>query len=1679
MIAHLHFATVVDDDAVNDAATIAHADEYDPVANVDLAVTVTDNDTAGITLSALAAITEGSSGTYTIKLNAEPSSDVVISLTVSGSSEVTVADTDTVMTGVQNTLTFTSSNWSTAQTVTVNAGEDDDAVNDAATIAHAVVDASSADEYDPVANVDLAVTVTDNDTAGITLSALAAITEGSSGTYTIKLNAEPSSDVVISLTVSGSSEVTVADTDTVMTGVQNTLTFTSSDWSTAQTVTVEAAQDDDAVNDAATIAHAVVDASSADEYDPVANEDLAVAVTDDDTAGITLSALAAITEGESGTYTVKLNTQPSGDVVISLTASGSIEVTIADTDGEMAGVQNTLTFTSSNWSTPQTVTVNAGEDDDAVADAATITHAVVDTSSAAEYDPVANADLAVTVTDDDTAGITLSALAAITEGESGTYTVKLNTQPSGDVVISLTASGSIEVTIADTDGEMAGVQNTLTFTSSDWSTAQTVTVNAGEDDDAVNDAATIAHAVVDASSAAEYDPVANVDLVVSVTDDDTAGITVTATDPFTVAEGASATYTVKLNTQPSSDVVLALTSNNAEVTIADTDGEMTGVQNTLTFTSSDWNTAQTVTVNAADDDDAVADSATIAHAVVDDESADEYDPVANVDLAVSVTDDDTAGITVTATDPFTVGEGGSATYTVELDTEPSSDVVISLTVSGSSDVTVADTNTVMMGVQNTLTFTSSNWSTAQTATVNAGEDDDAVADSATIAHAVVDDESADEYDPVANVDLAVTVTDDDTAGITVSVTQLTVTEAAGTGRTATYTVKLNTQPTGDVTITPSSSAESAATVSGALTFTSSNWSTAQTVTVTGVDDAVDQGDTDRTATISHTVSGGDYGEVSAGSVSVSVTDDDTAGITVSVTQLTVTETAGAGRTATYTVKLNTQPTGNVTITASSSDDSAATVSGALTFTSTNWSTVQTVTVTGVDDAVDQGGTDRTATISHKVSGGDYGDVSAASVSVTVTDDDTAGVTVTADSPFTVLEGGSDIYTLKLNSEPTSDVVISLSSNNVEVTIADTDGETDGVQNTLTFTSSNWSMAQTVTVNAAQDDDTDEDSATITHASASSDTGYDGIEIPAVQVTVLEPSSAAVVPAMSISAVASPITEGQSAKFTITAHRASSEDKSVSVAVSLTPISVGASTVQTVTVSAGAIRGTLTVTTSDNLVDEPNRTITATIQDGTGYVVGTANTASVIVNDDDSVPGAPTGIQVVPGDGRVVVSWAAPLNTGSQPISRYIVEYGESSDFTASTTANTPNGSTTEFTIARLTNGVEYHFRVLAVNRVGTSLWSDPATGTPVASDTGRPPPDPTPTPTPVPTPGSTPDPTPMPTAVPTPGSTPDPTLTPTSVPTPGSTPDSTLTPTPVPTPGSTPDSTLTPTAVSTPGSTPDSTPTPTAVSPPGSTPDSTLMPTAVSPPGSTPDSTPTRTAVSPPGSTPDPTPTPTVVSTLGSTPAPTPTPTAVSTPGSTADPTPTPVPADATEIPPEDRISLAPSCWLLLALILAVLAALPLSRLARRPLRRQVAGLMRNILKVLAAIQLAWPTGLALLSGSADGMTGWDLAALLATQAVGAAGLVILARMGQPLSRRTAARAMALLVIALVSDLLLAATNLLGVTGGHWCLPLTLGLIPVIGLAYAYWNLRRPPTATYSRPVMPRSTMHGGGHRLL
>src|SRR5439155_1042172 len=139
-----------------------------------------------------------------------------------------------------------------------------------------------------------------------------------------------------------------------------------------------------------------------------------------------------------------------------------------------------------------------------------------------------------------------------------------------------------------------------------------------------------------------------------------------------------------------------------------------------------------------------------------------------------------------------------------------------------------------------------------------------------------------------------------------------------------------------------------------VTFTSANWNTAQTVTVTGVDDFVVDGNVAYTiVTASATSTDEIYNGMNAADVAVTNTDNDTAGITVVPTSgLTTTE---GGGTATFTLLLTSQPLFPYTTLFRSSDLTEGTVAPAsLTFTSANWNTAQTVTITGVNDFVVDG-----------------------------------------------------------------------------------------------------------------------------------------------------------------------------------------------------------------------------------------------------------------------------------------------------------------------------------------------------------------------------------------------------------------------------------------------------------------------------------------------------------------------------------------------------------------------------------------------------------------------------------------------------------------------------------------------------------------------------------------------------
>ena len=143
------------------------------------------------------------------------------------------------------------------------------------------------------------------------------------------------------------------------------------------------------------------------------------------------------------------------------------------------------------------------------------------------------------------------------------------------------------------------------------------------------------------------------------------------------------------------------------------------------------------------------------------------------------------------------------------------------------------------------------------------------------------------------------------------------------GSTSTFTVVLDSKPTADVTvsITGADSTEHSLSASS-LTFTTSNWNTAQTVTVTGVDDSIDDGDTTTTLTATASNSGG-YAGTETATTTLKTSDNDTAGI--SITQTGTTDGSGnlltteAGSTSTFTVVLDAKPTADVTVSITGAD----------------------------------------------------------------------------------------------------------------------------------------------------------------------------------------------------------------------------------------------------------------------------------------------------------------------------------------------------------------------------------------------------------------------------------------------------------------------------------------------------------------------------------------------------------------------------------------------------------------------------------------------------------------------------------------------------------------------------------------------------------------------------------------
>ncbi|GEP44642.1 DUF1800 family protein [Brevifollis gellanilyticus] len=790
------------------------------------------------------------------------------------------------------------------------------------------------------------------------------------------------------------------------------------------------------------------------------------------------------------TFTVKLSCPPM--------AGATVTVNTGAQNGEVTVTPAVLNFNSTNWNTPQVVTVDAVNDSDAE-DAGTGNDIVslLVSSTAANWSGLPATTVPVGVTDNDggadvlirqTVGTTatLDGVTNVVETTSTSgantdnYSIVLTKAPTANVVVNIVIAGTqLSVNTTPTGTTFSNTTTTRTFTTANWNVAQNVTVRGNDDSTTELSPHTggLTHTIT--TTAGGYTAGLPLQPIVGNITDNDAAIVLAHTDGETRVEerGITDTITVSLRngTVPTQNVSVVLSSTAVRFSVPE-----------VIFTAANYNVPQTVTVTALDDNivDGLHAGSIIGYSST---SGTTYVGSVSATLPVTVIDNDDSRLRVIESNGSTVvGEDGlTDTYDLVLSRVPAAGSTTTVTLTAANGAVVSPTTPVV--------FTDANWNIPQTITVSTSNDGSAEARAiGSVTHTMV---STDPVYNKANAPVVVVTIDDNDPPLNVTLTNFAtnVREAGtvGTGGTPnisdTFTVTLGRAPGSTTPVTVSMSYGPQFTVTpSTLNFTSSNYTAAQTVTVTAVDDAVSEPVLQQ-APITFAITSGDayFNGAANPPVMVYITDNDTPGVSIVESGDITQTTEGNATQDNYTVVLTQAPAANVDIVVNGGSQSLLSKSGTptlssvtLNFTTANWSTAQTVNVLAVNDTIGESGR-MLAPITHTISTSDpnYSGMVLPSVNNVITDNDPTAaaylVRVIESGGTSVTENGStatDTFTVALGLQPTSDVTVTFTSPDNQLSLV-------GL-NSVTFTptsgqaaangTSGWNVAQTLTVRANDD-----------------------------------------------------------------------------------------------------------------------------------------------------------------------------------------------------------------------------------------------------------------------------------------------------------------------------------------------------------------------------------------------------------------------------------------------------------------------------------------------------------------------------------------------------------------------------------------------------------------------------------
>ena len=962
---------------------------------------------------------------------------------------------------------------------------------------------------------------------------------------------------------------------------------------------------------------------------------------------------------------------------------GTSTLTVSLSEAAAADITTTLAFSSTatlatDFSASQTVTISKGATsgtvtvtsiDDSVYEGNETLIATISAIDTTSYAIGSASSTTVSITEDESVPqvqLASSANSVAEEGGAITFTASINQIASTNLAVkvraivtrssvSYTPNIPSDITITVPAGSLSG---TATFTPIDNNTYDGTSVvnfivSSVLGGGAIGNTVTI--------------PSSGTTKVVAITENEVAPtIQLSAVGSSVAENGADITLTATLSGSTHQDVVVSLlgtgTANSGlDYSISD-----------ITITAG--NTTGTSAFEPIEDSlfEGVTETAAISIVAVSGGGATE-NGTQSVDI--SITESDSAPTVTLASSANSVSEGGSSlTLTATLSVASTSAVTVAINTSGSA-VEGTDYSTI-----SDITISAGSTSGTASFTVT----DDSVyegTEAATVSIGTVTGSSASAAG--SGTSASITLSDNEIAPtVTLSSSSANIFED-GSAITLTATLSNVADEAVTVPINTSGTATEGTDYAAISDITISAGTTTGSTTITPTNDNVSEGA--ETITVSFgTLSGADATSGNTASLTFSLVDDDVPNIALTSSASSIAEDSGTSLTLTATASTTAIEDIVVTIgtagTATPGSDYTALPS---TLTISAGATTATTSFTPTNDSTYDETSSETAIISvTNVSGGNALEKGDQSVTLTITDDETAPtVTIAASSLAVAEDGGASTLTATLSTATYADVTVALGA-------AGTASSTTDYSYTSSITISAGSTIGTSTLTATADDIFDAASNETAIISISSVSGGSATESGSQSQTITI-TDAETAPTVTLAIADATITEGASSK-TITATLSGKTYANVAVAISTSGTATEGtdySTISDIAVSAGSTSGTASFAVTDDSTYEGSETATVSIgsvNGGSASAAGSGTSFNVTLSDNESAPtvSLSANFLTIGEDGSAVTVTATlsgiadedvtvPLNTSGTAIE--CTDYATISDITISAGATT--GST--------------------------------------------------------------------------------------------------------------------------------------------------------------------------------------------------------------------------------------------------------------------------------------------------------------------------------------------------------------------------------------------------------------------